>query len=118
MSFIWATRGRTWGFTFLSTAGQRDPLPEYERAMVGLDGARRGCVSTGDAVALKFEDPERRRDRAGRVIPHGFVLYGELAERVATVEDGLREVWPLVSARYESVWDAEQAPPAFGRIDR
>ncbi|MFC5432918.1 hypothetical protein [Microbacterium suwonense] len=75
-----------------------------------LDGAASGCVRAGDAVALKFGDPDQRRDRAGRLIPHSFVLYDDLAQRVATVEDGMREVWPLVSERYAEVWEKPTAP--------
>lgn len=111
MSFIWATRGRTWGFTFLATGGLPDPLLPYEQAMSALDGLPHGCARFEDAVALKFEDPEGRRDRSGRIIPHCFVLYDTTARRVTTVEDGLREVWPLVAAKYDSVWDEAEAPP-------
>lgn len=83
--------------------------------MATLRGVSAGCARLPgeDAVALKFPDPEGRLDRSGRVIPHGFVLYGELAERVRTVEEGLREVWPLVAEGYASVWGLPNAPHPF-----
>lgn len=112
MTFIWATRGRTWGFTFLESGGLKDPLLAYERVISALDGVSAGCVRVGDAVALKFRDPEGRRDRSGRPIPHKFVLYGELAARVETVDDGMREVWPLVAEEYARVWELPKPPPA------
>lgn len=112
MSFIWAARGRAWGFTFLSRAGLSDPLAAYEQAMNALGGAREGCARAGDAVALKFVDPEGRSDRSGRPISHAFVLYGEFATKVASVEDGLREVWPLVAGRYAEIWADENGPSA------
>jgi hypothetical protein len=56
-----------------------------------------------------------RRDASGRVIPHEFVLFGDLATDVASVEDALRLVWPLVEHIYDRVWDAE-VPPSPGDL--
>jgi hypothetical protein len=39
------------------------------------------------------------------VIPHDFVLFSPLAERVASVDDGLRLVWPLVADEFQREWD-------------
>ncbi|WP_345752101.1 hypothetical protein [Microbacterium rhizophilus] len=114
MTYIWGTRGRAWGFTFLTTAGLEDPLRDYEIAMAPLEGAASGYARVGDVVALKFPDPEGRHDRAGRAVSHSFVLYGALAERVGSLEDGVREVWPLVADEYAQVWDLPMAPLASG----
>ena len=65
MRFIWATRGKDWGFKFLRDGGFSDPLPIYEAAFEGTDPS----LST-----LRFDDPEGRTDRAGRVIEHDFVF--------------------------------------------
>lgn len=111
MSMIWATRGRTWGFRFLRTGGLRDPLSSYEAAFAELEGQREGIVRSGDRVALRFIDPEGRRDRAGRAIPHEFVLFGDLALGVSSVGDGLALVWPLVSDEYGALWDSPGPPP-------
>jgi hypothetical protein len=46
------------------------------------------------------------------VIPHEFVLSGDLADEVESVEDGLQQVWPLVARVYAGVWDAERPPSA------
>lgn len=105
-SMIWATRGRTWGFRFLLDAGQRDPLPDYERAFEDLGDEPTAWHRRGGRVALRIQDPLGRRDSAGRVIPHEFVLIGDLAATVDSVEDGLNKVWPLVSEKYASIWEA------------
>ena len=104
MSLIWATRGRSWGFRFLESGGHADPLPAYEAAFAGDDGPRT-CHRAGDTVAVRFPDPQGRRDAAGRVIPHEFVVTGELAARVQTVDDAIAIVWPRVEARYADIWD-------------
>lgn len=80
--------------------------------MEALGGAREGCARAGDAVALRFVDPEGRKDRSGRPIVHGFVLNGELSKKVSSIEDGLREVWPLVEDRYAELWAEEKGPSA------
>ena len=56
--FIWATRGRTWGFRFLRTAGRVDPLKLYEAAFRGdLDSAgnipKRRCYNRDPVSAIR-----------------------------------------------------------------
>ncbi len=118
---IWATRGRTWGFRFLLDGGLSDPLLEYERIVAHLGDDPRACSRVASKVALRFPDPLGRRDLAGRVIPHDFVVSGDVANDIHSVKDGLQQVWPLVEAAYARVWDAE-APPTtaelrFGTMD-
>lgn len=112
MSLIWATRGRTWGFRFLRRGGLRDPLPPYEAAFTELEGLPEGVARVGERVALRFADPDGRTDRSGRVIPHDFVLSGDLAARIHSVADGISEVWPLVAEEYARAWDSVTPPPS------
>lgn len=109
---IWATRGRSWGFRFLLSGGLSDPLLNYERAFDGLEGEPAAYRRTDAGVALRIPDPEGRKDAAGREIPHEFVVFGDLAHRIASVHDGLQHVWPLVAAAYDEVWGAE-SPISF-----
>ncbi|MCC5948219.1 MAG: hypothetical protein JJT89_07155 [Nitriliruptoraceae bacterium] len=109
---IWATRGHSWGFRFLMDAGLPDPLPAYERAFADVGDEPTAWRRLVDTVALRFPDPEQRRDDVGRVIPHEFVVSGELAASVTSVEEGLRRIWPLVEATYARVWDAGGPPSA------
>jgi hypothetical protein len=111
VSFIWATRGRAWGFRFLRTAGISDPLPDFEAAFSGLEDSPQAWHRATDKVALRFPDPLGRQDRAGRVISHQFVLFGPLSDGIDSVEDGVREIWPLVANRFNDVWD-KPSPPA------
>ena len=67
-------------------------------------------------VALRFPDPLGRRDASGRVIPHEFVVFGDLADEIESVEDGLTHIWPLVAEAYARVWDAER-PPSPENLD-
>lgn len=85
MRFIWATRGRDWGFTFLRDGGLTDPLPTYEAAFESTDPT---------LTAVRFEDPEGRTDRAGRVIEHDFVFFD--TPKTPSPED----VWPLVADEF------------------
>jgi hypothetical protein len=107
---IWATRGRSWGFRFLLKGGLSDPLLVYERSFAGLEDEPRTCRRAAGKVALRFPDPLRRRDASGRVIPHEFVVFGDLADEIESVEDGLRQVWPLVAEAYAGIWDDERPP--------
>lgn len=105
MDFIWATRGRTWGFRFLRNEGGEDPLPIYDRAFRGLEGYPEAWRRVSGTVALRFPDPLKRKDRAGRTIPHEFVIFPPLADRIDSVDDGIRVVWPLVKEEFARVWE-------------
>lgn len=109
--YIWATRGRTWGFRFLRTGGFADPLPVYEQvfAHVPDDPAVWRCVQ--DKGALRFPDPDGRRDASGRVIPHEFVLLGPLAADITSLDDGRERMWHEVSQDFQHVW-ASPTPPS------
>lgn len=85
MRFIWATRGRDWGFTFLRDGGLADPLPTYEAAFAGTNPT---------LTTLRFNDPEGRTDRAGRVIEHDFVFLDP------TENPAAEDVWQLVADEY------------------
>lgn len=110
---IWATRGRSWGFRFLLTGGLADPLQTYERAFAGAGDGPRSWQNITGTVALRFPDPAERRDSAGRVIPHDFVMRGNLAAEVESSEAGERIIWPLVSEIYSAIWDADRPPSSF-----
>lgn len=110
MRLIWASRGRSWGFRFLRTAGIPDPLPVYEIAFSGIEDMPQVWRRDGDMVALRLSDPHGRCDQSGRVIPHDFVLFGSLARKVHSIEDGHQEVWPLVADRFAEVWDKAELP--------
>ena len=109
---IWATGGRFWGFRFLLNGGLSDPLLVYERSFANLEDEPTACRRAARTVALRFPDPLGRRDASGRVIPHEFVVFGELADGIESVEDGLTHIWPLVAEAYARVWDAERPPSA------
>lgn len=112
---IWATRGRSWGFRFLLDGGFADPLPEYERAFAGLAEELNVWHREPDCVALRFSDPIGRRDRAGRTIPHEFVILGDRANTIVSLASGIEQVWPVVEATYATIWERE-APPAAGEL--
>lgn len=114
MSWIWATRGKNWGFRFLASAGLTDPLPTYEAAFAGVGDDVETIARKADRVAVRFTDPKGRRDRAGRLIPHEFVFLADDVARVQCIDDARGLFWPLVADWFEGVWDAAEPPEAFG----
>lgn len=109
-SLIWVTRGRSWGFRFLLNGGRPDPLVAYEHILADLGDELETLCRKPGSVALRFPDPLGRQDAAGRTIPHEFIVFGELADKIGTLEDGRRQVWDRVAGAYARVWDAERAP--------
>lgn len=59
---------------------------------------------------MRFPDPESRRDAAGRIIPHEFVILGPQSERLQSLEVGREWVWLRVAKVYARVWDADRPP--------
>ena len=53
-----------------------------------------------------------RRDSAGRIIPHEFVIIGDVAKEILSVETGQRQVWPLVQDAFARTWMLAAAPRA------
>lgn len=106
MNLIWATRGHTWGFTFLRNGDLADPLPTYERCFpADADADNPPSVRrVGDRVAVRLVDPDGRRDRSGRLIEHDFIVDGDLADQVHSIDDARRLLWPLVRDEYAAVW--------------
>ncbi|MGP0223595.1 hypothetical protein [Paenarthrobacter sp. NCHU4564] len=105
LAFIWATRGKTWGFRFLRTAGQPNPLELYEKAFQGEMDAPETFQTNADTIAIRVPDPEGRRDAAGRVIPHEFVLFKPLPREVISAEEAFQLVWPEVKEDFARDWD-------------
>ncbi|MFE5290841.1 hypothetical protein ACFQ8T_01555 [Isoptericola sp. NPDC056618] len=110
MNLIWATRGRSWGFRFLLDGGYADPLDAYERAFAGTGDAESTCRQIDGRVALRFPDPDGRRDQAGRVIPHDVVVIPAHSTDLHTLQDGMASVWPLLAGAFAAVWDQPTAP--------
>ncbi len=109
--FIWATRGKSWGFRFLRSGGYHDPLRVYEHAFADVSDEREVFHrSDPHTVALRIPDPEGRCDSSGRVIPHDFVLIGRWANEIASLDEGLNAIWPLVSDEFASMWDVSEPP--------
>lgn len=105
MTFIWATRGRSWGFRFLLDAGLEDPRTEYLRRFAVVENVMPAYRRDGDVVAARFPDPLGRRDSAGRIIPHEFVVFSPTSNAISSVEDAMRELWPEVEGTFERIWD-------------
>lgn len=112
MRLIWATRGRTWGFRFLLDGGESDPLRVYEAAFSGATDQPAIVRRAGTKLALRFPDPLSRKDAAGRVIPHDFVLIWPRtwADGVDSIEDGVQLVWPLVANEFQRIWQLPEPP--------
>jgi hypothetical protein len=51
-------------------------------------------------IALSFPDPEQRKDRAGRIIPHEIALLGEEIQAFQDIRSAVNEIWKTLSSTY------------------
>lgn len=115
VGLIWATRGRTWGFRFLLDGGVPNPLALYESAFVGAEHETALFRRSDSRVTLRLPDPLGRTDSARRLIPHDFVIMGPRATTIGSIDDGFREIWPVVAGAYADVWQGK-APPSIASV--
>lgn len=103
-----ATRGRNKGFSFYDKGGLTEPLREYTSVFgensEGGDLFKR-VGENNEKVGIRFMDPEGRKDRAGRVIPHEVILPAPLAKDVKTLDEAIAKVWPMIKDAVESKYD-------------
>ena len=111
MNILRATRGKSWGFRFLRTAGLASPLTVYERAFAGTEGSSETFLTHAGSLAVRFPDPDGRRDRAGRIIPHEFVVLPPDHANMNDVDSARMALWNEVGEQYATIWD-QPAPPA------
>jgi hypothetical protein len=119
---IWVTRGKHWGFCFLRKTTTGDPWLVYEVAFenVPIDAQKHHEMkriaidsTREDVVALRFLDPLARSDASGRIISHDFVLFGEFANQVNSVEQGLEKIWPLIETEYAEIFELPTVPQEY-----
>lgn len=112
MRILWATRGKTWGFRFLRTEGLADPLATYEEAFAGTDGRPETFAMRSGTAAVRFSDPEGRVDRAGRIIPHEFVVFAADSAGLDDLGSARAALWDEVGDQYLAIWERPVPPPA------
>lgn len=107
VGIVHAARGKNRGFTFPQRGSLDDPLKEYAKA--GFDDlASNSHKRYGDRqekVAAKFDDPEGRKDFAGRPIEHEVMLPESMAQPVKTLSDVVSTAWPLIKDTYETLYN-------------
>lgn len=86
-------------------AGLEDPRTEYLRRFAVVENVMPAYRRDGDVVVARFPDPLGRRDSAGRIIPHEFVVFSPTSNAISSVEDAMRELWPEVEGTFERIWD-------------
>lgn len=104
-SFVWATRGRDWGFRFLRDGGYEDPLPVYEEAFEGNANLSEFCAHVNGWLVVRFRDPRGRLDRSGRPIAHDFVILRQASGELPAVSEAEQVAWNSVAKDYERIWD-------------
>ena len=77
--------------------------------MEGLPDALPAFRATSRGFAARFEDPEGRRDRAGRVIVHEVVGNGT-EHAIDSFDVFIDRLWPVMDAHFANVWTEPTAP--------
>lgn len=115
-NILWSTRGQDWGFRMLRRPelGCNDWLDVHhemfrESKAVEEYDANQGNIKlssnlTVPYIAFSFPDPEKRKDRSGRIIPHEVALVGEEVKAFQDVRSTIDEIWETLSSIYEILY--------------
>ncbi len=111
MRFLWATRGKFWGFNFLERGGLDDPVPVYDEAFSDKNLKSESFWRGANTLAFRFTDPASRTDFSGRPIHHEIVIIepSDSISEIDSAESGISVVWPLIGEHYALIWQ-ESAP--------
>ena len=109
INIVHSSRGKKVGFQFLNRGGLDDPLKEFESAGLHTsigerDGYFKRYGKNLEKVAATFNDPDGRKDFAGRIIPHQVMLPESLAKGVSSNEDAKNVAWPLIKDTFEALY--------------
>jgi hypothetical protein len=120
-SILWSTRGYNWGFRFPLQPQKygkdcQDWLGHYEKMFeqFGDDDNRvvNGYLNIDNKeipfVAVRFKDPEERKDTSGRIIPHEVAVVGDDAQNLINLNsfELKNAVWILISDTYSKIYQA------------
>jgi hypothetical protein len=120
-SVLWSTRGYNWGFRFPLQPQKygkdcQDWLGHYEKMFdqFGDDDNRvvNGYLKIDNKeipfIAIRFKDPEQRKDISGRIIPHELAIIGDDTQKIRnfTSLELKNAIWMLVSDTYSKIYQA------------
>jgi hypothetical protein len=111
---IHATRGKEKGFGFYEKGGLMDALDEYTSAFgTNSDGGTlfKRVGDNNEKVAFRFMDPDGRKDRAGRLIPHEVILPEPLSKGVTNLDEAVAKVWPMIKDNVEAKYEDKPKSP-------
>lgn len=106
VDILHASRGREKGFMFLRDGGVTNKLQEFDSAGFGdsPSGYFKRYGSRGEKVAVTFDDPEGRKDRSGRIIPHNVILPESMTKNVHNAKDAEKVAWPLIQDLFRAMY--------------
>lgn len=106
-------RGKNKGLRFLSRGGLTNPTAEHIKGFgdettpdnLKTDTHRR-YGTNNEKIAVRFTDPENRRDASGRRIVHDVILPEEHAKDLGSNDTQvIRRAWKLVRPDYNKFWE-------------
>jgi hypothetical protein len=81
----------------------------HSRVLPDVPSLRRIAADLACSRASEGFDP-LCNDEGAEAEGTEFVVFGDLADEIESVEDGLQPVWLLVAKVYAGTWDAERPP--------
>lgn len=94
-------RGKNKGFRFMQTGGTPTPLAEFGKGLQDDYDQPYGYFHKYEGkVAAVLKDPEGRKDKSGRVIPHQIIVPKNMATGIDNIDDVANKIWPKLKDVY------------------
>lgn len=99
------SRGKDRGFTFIKTGGVPNYLEDFSSVFGTNSEMNVGVRKLDDGrVAASFYDPEGRKDRATRTIPHQIIIPKAMSDGINNLDDVQEKIWPQLKDSYSEYY--------------
>lgn len=99
------TRTKNRGFSVFNDGNHPKPMTMANKIMGDDWDTSDKLMDTDRGLGVLLTDPEGRKDRAGRDIPHLIIMPNSMRDEIRSVDDVREKVWPALKDDYAAVYD-------------
>lgn len=88
------------GFQIFNDGNHPKPLSLLDEVFGTKQDVRDELIDSPYGLGVTLSDPQGRKDRAGRTIPHVIIIPNSMRSDIRSVQDVQDKIWPLLEESY------------------